>query len=84
MTSTTVHIAMDGLVAVHAARAAHTALGSVPGLLTAEVTLAGATVEIAGGYEPASFATAVAAALAPVGLTVRAITVVQRRQLPLA
>ncbi len=83
-TRTTLRLVLDGLVAVHAARAAHTALGGVPGIVTAEVTLAGATVEIEGPYIAEPFAAAVRAALAPIGLAVRTVTVVQPRQLPLA
>ena len=69
---------------MHAARAAHTALGGVPGIVTADVTLAGAMVEIEGPYDAAHFAAAVGAALAPIGLSLRSVTMVQLRQLPLA
>ncbi|MEI6740351.1 MAG: hypothetical protein WCK74_08565 [Gemmatimonadaceae bacterium] len=83
-TRTTLRLELDGLVAVHAARAAHTALGGVPGIVTADVTLAGAMVEIEGPYDAAHFAAAVGAALAPIGLSLRSVTMVQLRQLPLA
>ena len=53
------HLALHGLVAVHAARAAHTALGAVPGIVSASVTMAGADVEVEGPFDGEAFAAAV-------------------------
>ncbi|MBU6365273.1 MAG: hypothetical protein KJT01_03615 [Gemmatimonadetes bacterium] len=73
-----VFVYLDGLVAVHAARAAHTALAAVPGVRTAEVTLAGAELEVEGVLDEE----ALRAALALVGVTVRVVEARPRR-LPL-
>jgi copper chaperone CopZ len=69
---------LDGLVAVHAARAVHTALAGVPGVRTAAVTLAGAELEVEGTLDREALAAAVALA----GATVREV-VAQPRTLPL-
>jgi copper chaperone CopZ len=78
------HLDLDGLLAVHAARAVHTALGAVDGIVSATVTLAGADIEVQGPFEAADFADRVRAALAPIGIGLRAVTVVQSRSLPQA
>ncbi len=69
---------LDGLVAVHAARAVHMALAGVPGVCTAAVTLAGAELEVEGTLDQAALEAAVALA----GATVRRV-VAQPRTLPL-
>jgi hypothetical protein len=69
---------LDGLVAVHAARAVHMALAGVPGVCTAAVTLAGAELEVEGPLDRAALEAAVALA----GATVRQV-VAQPRTLPL-
>ena len=78
------HLELRGLVAVHAARAAHTALAAVPGLLSANVTMSGAEVHLSGPYDPETFANAVRAALEPIGVELIAVRVVQQRVLPMA
>lgn len=78
------HLALHGLVAVHAARAAHTALGAVPGIVSASVTMAGAEVEVEGPFDGEVFAAAVQRALEPIGLALASVTTVQTRSLPTA
>ena len=62
---------LDGLVAVHAVRAVWTALGAVPGLLSAEVTMQGAVLELEGELDRA----ALDAALDAAGVSIRSIRV---------
>lgn len=73
---------LSGLVAVHAARAAHMALAGVPGIETATVTMAGAEVEVSGVTDLEAFAATVRASLLPVGVGLETISVVRRRALP--
>lgn len=40
-----IHVQIDGLLSVHAARAVWTALTAVPGVLRAEVTMRGAVLD---------------------------------------
>ena len=75
---------LDGLVAIHAARAAHTALGMVPGVLTAQVTLAGAELEVDGPVDVHALTSAMNDALAPIGIRVSSCVVESSRSLPLA
>jgi copper chaperone CopZ len=75
---------LTGLVAVHAARAVHTALGAVDGVESAQVSMSGAEVEVTGPYAADAFAAAVRAALEPIGIGLASVTVVQGRSLPLA
>ena len=79
-TSTRVRVELDGLVAVHAVRAVWTALTAVPNIVSAEVTMAGAILELRGPLDRA----ALDAALEAAGVRVLAVTVEQRRTLPLA
>ena len=79
-TSTRVRVELEGLVAVHAVRAVWTALTGVPNVVSAEVTMAGAVLELDGPLDRA----ALAAALDLAGVRVVAVTVEQRRMLPLA
>ena len=79
---TELRLTFHGLTAVHAARAVHAALGGVPCVRTATVSLAGADVEIDGRYEPTQFAELVTAALEPIGVALHTVTVVQQRMLP--
>ena len=78
-----VHLELSGLVAVHAARAAHTALGAVPGVISANVSLAGADVDVTGAFDEQQFADDVRAALEPIGLGLTNIVVTSARRLPL-
>jgi len=79
-TSTRVRIEMEGLVAVHAVRAVWTALTAVPNVVSAEVTMAGAVLELDGPLDRAALDSAMAMA----GVRVTGVTVEQRRMLPLA
>lgn len=74
---------LSGLVAVHAARAVHTALGAVPGVVTAQVSLAGAELELVGTYDASRFADEVRSALDPIGIALVSVTELQDRLLPL-
>lgn len=72
-----IHVQLDGLVAVHAVRAVWTALGAVPGVLSAEVTMQGAVLEVEGALDR----TALDAALDAAGVSVRSFRV-EARVLP--
>ncbi|MEY4956025.1 MAG: hypothetical protein RL409_282 [Gemmatimonadota bacterium] len=72
-----IHVQLDGLVAVHAVRAVWTALGAVPGVLSAEVTMQGAVLEVEGALDR----TALDAALDAAGVSVRSLRV-EARVLP--
>ncbi len=72
-----IHVQLDGLVAVHAVRAVWTALGAVPGLLSAEVTMQGAVLELDGELDRA----ALDAALDAAGVSIRHIRI-EARVLP--
>jgi copper chaperone CopZ len=58
----TIHVTIAGMNAVHAVRAVYTALAGVPGIVRAEVTLGGASVEHDGSVTRALLAEAVAVA----------------------
>ncbi len=73
-----IHVQLDGLVAVHAVRAVWTALGAVPGVVSAEVTMAGAILEVEGPLDRVALDTALDAA----GVTVRELRV-ETRVLPI-
>ena len=79
-TSTRIRLELDGLVAVHAVRAVWTSLSAVPNVVAAEVTMAGATLELDGPLDRAALDSALDAA----GVRVVSVTVEQRRMLPLA
>lgn len=72
-----IHVQLNGLVAVHAVRAVWTALGAVPGVVSAEVTMQGAVLEVEGELDRA----ALDAALDAAGVSVRSIRV-EARVLP--
>ena len=72
-----IHVQLDGLVAVHAVRAVWTALGAVPGVLSAEVTMQGAVLEVEGALDRV----ALDAALDAAGVSVRSLRV-EARVLP--
>ncbi len=69
-----IHVQLNGLVAVHAVRAVWTALQAVPGIVTAEVTMAGAVLEMEGPLDRAVLDEALAAA----GVSVQTLTVEPR------
>ena len=75
---------LSGLVAVHGARAAHTALGGVPGIQSATVSMAGAEVEFAGDYDANAVAADIRAALEPTGVQLEEVVERHGRRLPLA
>ncbi len=72
-----IHVQLNGLVAVHAVRAVWTALGAVSGVVSAEVTMQGAVLEVEGELDRA----ALDAALDAAGVSVRSIRV-EARVLP--
>ena len=58
----TAHLTIAGMTAVHAVRAVYTAFAGVPGIVRADVTLGGATVEHDGTVSRAALEEAVAVA----------------------
>lgn len=62
MTRQRIHVQIDGLLSVHAVRAARTALGSIPGVESAEVSMRGAVLESKGAVAEAHIAEALALA----------------------
>jgi len=64
-----IHVQIDGLLSVHAVRAARTALGSVPGVESAEVSMRGAVLESEGAVAEAL----IAEALSMAGLTLTSL-----------
>ena len=64
--ATVARLTLGGMRSVHAARAAHTALAGVEGVLRAEVAVGRATIE----HDGRATRAAVAAALAPLGYEV--------------
>lgn len=79
-TRSRIRLELDGLVAVHAVRAVWTALGAVPGVVRAEVTMAGALLEVEGPLDRAALDVALDAA----GVRIVGMTIEQDRILPLA
>lgn len=77
-------VALDGLVAVHAVRAAWTAMAAVPGVVEAEVDRHGATVHVDADLPAAAWHGRIAEALQPVGIGVRSVEAIATRWLPLA
>ncbi len=79
-TRTRVRLDVDGLAGIHAVRAVWTALGAVPGVVSADVSMAGVVLEVEGALDRVQLTEMLAAA----GVTLRAISVEQRAILPLA
>jgi hypothetical protein len=77
MTRQRIHVQLDGLVAVHAVRAVWTALGAVPGVRSAEVTMQGAVLDVDGPLDRV----ALDAALDAAGVSIRALRI-EARVLP--
>jgi hypothetical protein len=73
-----IHVQIEGLLSVHAVRAVWTALGAVPGVLTAEVSMKGAILESEGPLDHR----VLEEALAMAGVRVTAVTV-EKGGLPL-
>lgn len=65
MTRQRIHVQIDGLLSVHAVRAARMALGSIPGVESADVSMRGAVLEA----RSAPSAAVIEEALAAAGLT---------------
>ncbi|WP_353268398.1 hypothetical protein [Gemmatimonas sp.] len=71
-------VQIDGLLSVHAVRAVWTALGAVPGILGAEVTMQGAVLETDGPVDRQLLEEALAMA----GVTLRSLQI-EKGSLPL-
>lgn len=77
-----VHVEIGGLISVHSVRAVQTALTAVPGIVYAEVSLAGVVIEMDAIPDLAAFTAQVAAALEPAGVELLGLRV-ERAGLPL-
>ncbi len=75
-----IRVAIDGLTGVHALRAVWTALAAVPGIVSADVTMQGALLEMEGALDEPRLAEVLEAA----GVRLVSVTVEQARVLPLA
>ena len=75
-----VRLELEGMVAVHAVRSVWTALTAVPGIVSAEVSMSGAVLEM----EHAPDRAALDAALEPAGTRIVSLHIEARRMLPLA
>lgn len=78
------HLEIDGMVAVHAARALHTALAGIDGLVTAHVALGQAELRYRGTADDASLHEVLRITLDLVGLSLTSLRIEPDRQLPLA
>ncbi len=76
---TRVAVEIDGLTGIHAIRAVWTALGAVPGVVTAEVAMTGVRLELEGPLDR----DALAAALEAAGVRLVSVTVEEARVLPI-
>ncbi len=81
---TRVQFTLDGLVAIHAVRAVRTALTVVPGVVFAEVTMAGVVLEIEGTVDAGLLRTTLEHALDAVGVQIVTLSIAPGRILPLA
>ena len=70
---------VDGLLGTHAVRAVWTALAAVPGIVSADVSMAGVILEVEGVLDEPLLATALDAA----GVRLIGVTVEQTRALPI-
>ena len=75
----TLELQLGGLVAIHAARAVHTALGAMPEIVSATVTLAGATIDVQRPIDLAVLTTRLREALSHADVELLAVRVVQAR-----
>jgi hypothetical protein len=78
------HLEIDGMLAVHAARALHTALGGIDGITTANVTLGRAELRYHGIADDEALRDALEHTLDMAGLQLRGLRIEVDRQLPLA
>jgi hypothetical protein len=76
-------VEIEGLVAVHAVRAAATALASVPAIRSAQLSMLGAELTVATPVDAPRLHAEIAAALAVVDLGVRSLAVDRTRALPI-
>jgi hypothetical protein len=72
------------MLAVHAARALHTALGGIEGITTAHVTMGRAELHYHGPADDAALGEALRHTVASAGLELTALKIEPDRQLPLA
>lgn len=72
------------MVAVHAARAAQTALGAIPEIAAANVTMAGAEIDVVRPIDPVALQSRIDAVFEPLGLRVVELIVLRDRALPMA
>lgn len=84
MTTAIVKLELTGLVAIHAARAAHTALTAIPNIVSAQVTMAGAVLDVTEPLHIDELTSDVRRVLEEVGVGVVSAVIVQKRTLPLA
>lgn len=77
-----IRVQIDGLVAVHAVRAVRTALAGVPGVSGAEVSMAGAVLDVDGAFDETAFTASLRAALDHAGVTLTGMQV-ERGGLPM-
>jgi copper chaperone CopZ len=78
------HLEIDGMIAVHAARALHTALSGIDGLTTANVSLGHAELRYSGNADDAAIRSALESTLELIGLRLASLHIERDRQLPLA
>ena len=83
MTHRRMTLTLRHVISVHGARAVHTALAGVAGIVSATVGMQSAEIECNGTYDAAIFARHVRDALEPIGVELVAIVVIQERLLPL-
>lgn len=79
-----VRLELEGLIAVHAVRAVWTALGAVPGIVSAEVSMAGAVLDVEEPFDRDALERALVPALDAAGIRLVRLDVESPRMLPLA
>ena len=84
MTARQVRLQLKGLVAVHAVRAVHTALGGVSGIQSATVNMMGAEIDVVGNVPADDLSASIRRALEPIGVELEALIVLHERVLPIA
>ena len=83
MRRTRVRLTVNGMLAVHAVRAVWTALAAVPGVVHADVTMAGIELVVEGEPEPTALRAALDAALAAAEVRIVTCVVERTRMLPI-
>ncbi len=78
-----VFLEIDGMTAVHAVRALHTALSGIDGITSASISMGTAQLGYTGPADDESLTTALVATLDLVGLSMISIRIEKDRQLPL-